>query len=101
MAEPIEDLIRRTAALARLDLDDEELAALTPQFARILAAFRHLSEFRADEDPDEAGPGTALPPDRARADEPQPALDPALLMDGAPRPVDGFYAVPRTVGGDA
>jgi aspartyl-tRNA(Asn)/glutamyl-tRNA(Gln) amidotransferase subunit C len=98
MAEPIEDTIRRSAALARLELTEEELHALAPQFARILEAFRELATFPdpgADTDLDPAAVG------RVRTDEPRPAADPASLLGGAPRTQDGFYAVPRTVGGES
>lgn len=98
MAESIEDTIRRSAALARLELSEDEVRTLVPQFTRILDAFRQLAAFPADEAPAD---GDAGPHGRTRPDEPGASLPPEVQLAGAPRAVDGFYAVPRTVGGDA
>lgn len=98
MAESIEETIRRSASLARLELTEGEVRALVPQFARILDAFRQLAAFQPTEVPgedDRAARG------RTRPDEPTPSLPAAAQLAGAPRAVDGFYAVPRTVGSDA
>lgn len=97
MAESIEDTIRRSAALARLELSEEEIRALVPQFARILDAFRQLAAFRAPEELGQQGEGAG----RVRADSPVPSLARERQMAGAPRTLEGFYAVPRTVGGEA
>ena len=44
-----EDDVRHVAALARLDLDDAEIAALTPQLAAILSYAEQVGEVAADD----------------------------------------------------
>jgi len=106
------ETVRRAARLARLDLTAEELARLAPQFARILGAFRRLSTFSATAAPSsapagaapaQAGPGGEGAPGtdgEGRADEPRPSLHPERVLAAAPRPCDGFFAVPKTVGAE-
>jgi len=89
-----EDVLRRTAELARLELSEEELGALAPGFARILGAFEALSRW-----PLEDAPATSPAP-RSRPDEPRPSLDRGALLARAPEPLDGFFGVPKTVGGE-
>ncbi len=93
------DTIRKTAHLARLDLTEGEVAELAPQFARILDAFRELSEL----DVAEVEPMTRAVEGEAplRADEPGPCLERERLLAGAPEPIDGFFGVPRTIEGEA
>ena len=92
MGETDAETIRRTAALARLALGEDELARLAPQFARILEAFQHLARAPAPPAEDEAAPSA-----RARADEPAPSLAREALLSQAPAAEDGFYLVPKTV----
>ena len=84
------------AKLARLGLTPDELLRLEPEFERILEAFavlaRHPLTARAEE-------GT-LPAVPAREDEPLPSLARDLLLAAAPAAEDGFYSVPKTVGGE-
>ena len=84
----------RTARLARLVLPDEELAELAPQFERILAAFRTLARFEG------GAPSVGPEPlGRARADEPQPSHSSERALANAPEPLEGFFGVPKTIGG--
>jgi aspartyl/glutamyl-tRNA(Asn/Gln) amidotransferase C subunit len=102
--QPDEDgeaIVLRTAALARLSIDAKEARGLARDFARILAAFRTLEEV------DRADAGAAPPPPRPtdapprRPDEPAPFPDPGVLLAAAPDPEDGFFGVPKTLGGPA
>jgi aspartyl-tRNA(Asn)/glutamyl-tRNA(Gln) amidotransferase subunit C len=87
--------VRALADLARLALPDEQLARHAPELERILAAFRVLGAhaLQPGEEPRAAKPGTA------REDEPLPSLARAALLAGAPAVEDGFFVVPKTVGG--
>ena len=86
--------IDHVAALARLELSEEERARFAPEFARLLAAFEVLA--RA---PGTSAPAPASLPARTRPDMPQPSLARADLLAGAPAVDDGFFLVPKTVGG--
>lgn len=91
------ELVRRTARLARLRVSPAEAERLGAEFARILDAFRVLEEVDVDglEETSAQAVGTA----ELRADEHAPSLPRERLLAAAPRPHEGFYAVPRTVGG--
>jgi aspartyl-tRNA(Asn)/glutamyl-tRNA(Gln) amidotransferase subunit C len=95
-----EDLVRRTAALARISIDGEEAARLGRDFERILAAFQHLATLDLEgAEGMERGGGDAA---RLRADEPAPApptLGAELTLRAAPEREDGFFRVPKTLGG--
>ncbi len=97
MTDNAEELVRRTAALARLEVTDQEVARLAPQFARILAAFEALAEI------DVAGAETMERAGRAepmeRADEERPALGCEAALGNAPRREGDYFSVPKTVGG--
>ena len=87
------ETLRRLAVLARLRLEEDELARLAPELARILAAFEVLARHAA-------GPPPAPDePARTRGDEPLPSLPRDELLRAAPESADGFFAVPKTVGG--
>jgi aspartyl/glutamyl-tRNA(Asn/Gln) amidotransferase C subunit len=97
MNEVPEDLVRRTAALARIALSPDEERTLGAQFARVLAAFRVLQAAEIGPQDEESAaedrPGAPL-----RRDEVQEPVAPEALLAGAPARVDGFYSVPKTIG---
>ena len=99
MTDPDIELVKRTAALARLEITDDEAARLGPQFRRILEAFRTLTTVDV-EGIDATTRGGA---DQAalRPDEPRRSLPREPLLENAPDARGGFYSVPKTVGGDA
>lgn len=96
--------VRALARLARLELAPEELARLVPELERILAAFAVLAEHADGAGAvaaDALAATTILAVDaRRRGDEPQPSLPRERLLAAAPEQADGFYAVPKTVGGE-
>jgi aspartyl-tRNA(Asn)/glutamyl-tRNA(Gln) amidotransferase subunit C len=92
--------IRATARLARLALDEEELRALAPELGRILAAFEVLARFTAAAPAPEDAPPPAAAGGRTRGDMPQPSLPREEILAAAPSSEDGFFAVPKTVGGE-
>ena len=91
-------LVRRTAALARLELDAAEEAALAVEFGRILDHFRVLGEVDV-EGVEPMSAATAIR-DLTRPDEPRTIPSDRPLLANAPAARDGFYVVPKTVGGE-
>lgn len=98
--------VRRLAALARLELGDEELEEITRQLDGILA---HVGDLDPGDgvprDSDGATGGTEAAMDRAeaaplRADH--PAADPLMEEPSALAPdwLDGFFTVPRLASHD-
>ena len=97
--------VRHVARLARLRVSPEEAEHLAVDFARILAAFRVLAEAEVDEaevgGAQATGPAAtpAVAAEALRPDEPRPSLPAERLLGAAPRPIRGYYGVPRTVPG--
>ena len=90
-----EDLLRRTAALARLELREEEVQALTRDFESILGHFHALAALDVEDVEPTLG-GTLLE-DVRREDEPRDSLPRDAWMGVAPDPREGFLAVPKTI----
>jgi aspartyl-tRNA(Asn)/glutamyl-tRNA(Gln) amidotransferase subunit C len=86
--------VRRVAALARLELRDDEVERLAAELTAVLdyaAALRRLELPEADAEPVAAG--SAL-----REDVPgPPALTPEQALAMAPESADGFFVVPAFV----
>jgi aspartyl-tRNA(Asn)/glutamyl-tRNA(Gln) amidotransferase subunit C len=91
---PIETL-RRTAALARLELTEQEALALAPQFEAILEHFEALTKL--DVEDVEPTLGATTLEDVKRADEPRPSLSREAALSNAPDARDGFFGVPKTI----
>lgn len=86
-------LVRRVAALARLEVDEARLPALTEQFRRILDL---VGAVAAIEVPPAAG--ALLPPaslEQLRPDEPGPTLGRREVSRNAPAHDGAFLVVPR------
>ena len=92
------ELLYRTATLARLEISAEEAARLGPQFEHILHSFRDLASVDVTHMEAMTGPGQLR--DVWRADEPRAGLTQAAALANAPETQDGCYAVPKTVGGE-
>ncbi|MBW3554167.1 MAG: aspartyl/glutamyl-tRNA amidotransferase subunit C [Gemmatimonadetes bacterium] len=84
--------VRELAALARLDLDEDEIARLAAQLDDILARVAVLGPLDGGDAPD---PGGARPGAPLRADTTgsEPLDIPPAAM--APAWTDGFFTVPR------
>jgi aspartyl-tRNA(Asn)/glutamyl-tRNA(Gln) amidotransferase subunit C len=94
-----EDEVRHVAVLARLALDDAEIAALTPQLDQILRYAEQVGEVAAaDVEPMTHPLGLT---DVYRDDEPVPSFDRDLILAAAPDPREGRFGVPRIVEEDA
>ena len=80
--------VRHVAALARIDLDDEEVDRFAEQFADILAYFDSLDEVpEVDREADLANV--------MRADEARESLSQEEALANAPETVDGYFKGPR------
>jgi aspartyl-tRNA(Asn)/glutamyl-tRNA(Gln) amidotransferase subunit C len=85
--------VAKLAALARIDLSEEELARMTPELQGILAAVATVSSAVSDEVPATSHP---LPLTNVfRADVAQPGLSQGQALAGAPAAEQGRFAVPR------
>ena len=82
------ETVRHVAALARIDLDDEEVDRFAEQFADILAYFETLDEVPAVDR--EAELANVL-----RPDEPRETLDRDRILENAPESEDGYFKGPN------
>jgi aspartyl-tRNA(Asn)/glutamyl-tRNA(Gln) amidotransferase subunit C len=90
--------VRRTAALARLALTDDEVGRM----ARELDAILGYMEGLAAVDVSAVAPTTHAVDLRLRLrpDEPGPELDPEVALAAAPRRQGAFFEVPRVIAHD-
>lgn len=96
-----EDDIKKIAALAHLEITDEELRTLAPQVASIVAYVEQLNEL--DTGRVEPALGGLTPEgertEAARDDVLRPSLGQSLALDQAPDPAHGHFRVPKVIGG--
>ncbi len=90
------DEVAHLARLARLDLDEAELAQMAGQLDAILGAVASVSEVAGDDVPltSHAVPLTNV----FREDVVTPCLTPEQALSGAPAAEDGRFRVPRILG---
>ncbi len=87
--------VRRIAHLARLRLDEGQVAEVSAQLARILEAFSALQA--ADLVPAKPSSGTTAPMDR-RPDVVVSSLPRSRALAAAPDVEDGHIRIPRVLG---
>lgn len=89
------DTIRRIARLARLALEDEEIAGLAAEASRILDWVEEL----AGVDTEGVEPMTAVipKPHALRADRVTDGGIRDALLANAPQAIHGFFAVPKVI----
>lgn len=99
--------VYKVAELARLDIHEAEARALAAQFARTLEHFQVLAGLDVEGvEPmtagtaGTAGTGGSRLGDVQRDDVPVAPLPLEKILANAPARVDGFYSVPKTVGGE-
>ena len=90
--------VRKTAALARLALSDEEVARMTREFDAILTYMEKLAELDVSSVPPMTHAMAAMTP--LREDVVAPSLSPDESLSGAPRRRDGCFEVPRIIAGE-
>ncbi|HEX8457293.1 MAG TPA: Asp-tRNA(Asn)/Glu-tRNA(Gln) amidotransferase subunit GatC [Pyrinomonadaceae bacterium] len=91
--------IEKIAALAQLELTDEERRALTPQIASIVTYVEQLNELDTSAAEPALGGLTeeGARTDAARPDAPRPSLGQKLALDQAPDPAAGHFRVPKVL----
>jgi aspartyl-tRNA(Asn)/glutamyl-tRNA(Gln) amidotransferase subunit C len=87
---------RRIARLAHLELDDAALLRMAEEMTKILTYIDQLSEVDV-EGFEERAAGEATP---MRDDTPHAPLDRSLVERNAPAWTDGFFVVPKVIGGE-
>ena len=92
------ETVLQVAALARLELDAAEAAALAPQLDAILLQFQALTQL--DLTDVEPMVTAAAGENVLRDDSAQPSLPVDAVLANAPARVEDFYRVPKTVGGE-
>ncbi len=100
MASPLTTAdVERIAALAQLELTDDEKQLFTRQLADILAFARQVQAVDTTGVPATAHVHEGQPVERD--DEPRPALAPDDVLANAPdgAPGGGLFRVPRVIGG--
>jgi aspartyl-tRNA(Asn)/glutamyl-tRNA(Gln) amidotransferase subunit C len=92
------DEVAHLAALARIDLTNDELDRLAGQLGVVLDAVARVGEVAADDIPPTSHP---LPLTNVqRPDEPRPSLTAAEALAGAPATDRGRFQVPRILDED-
>ena len=87
---------RRIATLAHLEFDDAALDRMAAEMTKILGYIDQLREVDGT-GLDERGHVDATP---MREDVPRPTLDRDRVAQNAPAWSDGFFDVPRVIGGE-
>ena len=91
--------IKKIAALAHLEITDEELHTLAPQVASIVAYVEQLNALDTSAVEPAIGGLTAEGErtDAPRPDATRPSLGQALALDQAPDPSHGHFRVPKVI----
>ncbi|MDT5156134.1 MAG: aspartyl-tRNA(Asn)/glutamyl-tRNA(Gln) amidotransferase subunit [Acidobacteriota bacterium] len=91
--------IQKIAALAHLEITDEELRTLAPQVAAIVAYVEQLNEL--DTSRVEPALGGLTPEGErtaaTREDSTRPSLGQTLALEQAPEPSHGHFRVPKVI----
>jgi aspartyl-tRNA(Asn)/glutamyl-tRNA(Gln) amidotransferase subunit C len=91
--------IRKIAALAHLEITDEEVQTLAPQVGAIVAYVEQLNEL--DTSAVEPAIGGLTPEGErtaaAREDATRPSLGQRLALEQAPEPAHGHFRVPKVI----
>jgi aspartyl-tRNA(Asn)/glutamyl-tRNA(Gln) amidotransferase subunit C len=91
--------VARLAALARIDVTDDELDRLSGQLSAIVEAVAQVAQVAGDD-----VPATSHPIPMAnvfRPDEVRPSLTQEEALSGAPSAEDGRFRVPQILGEEA
>jgi aspartyl-tRNA(Asn)/glutamyl-tRNA(Gln) amidotransferase subunit C len=92
MANIDREQLLHVARLARLELNDDELARLEPQLNDILAAVSKVSELDLSDVPPTSHPLEVV--NVWAEDEPRPCLSPEEALANAPEREGDFFKVP-------
>lgn len=89
------DEARRIAGLAHLEFDEAGLLRMAAEMTRILSYIDQLREIDVTGFEERDGAVTPM-----REDEPRPSIDRDLAARNAPAWRDGFFVVPKVIGGE-
>ena len=90
--------VERTAALARIDLSEDEVESLTRDLDQILEHAQQLAALDTDGIEPTAH---ALPlPTPTRPDQPAPPMDPERALSNAPLHEGSAFVVPKVLDGE-
>jgi aspartyl-tRNA(Asn)/glutamyl-tRNA(Gln) amidotransferase subunit C len=93
--------IQKIAALAHLEITEDELHTLAPQVASVVAYVEQLNEL--DTSAVEPAIGGLTPEgertESPREDSTRPSLGQRLALEQAPDPSHGHFRVPKVIGG--
>ena len=87
--------VRHVANLARLELNDDEVAVFQPQLEAIIERARSLMQLDVANIEPTAHPSPVF--DRMRNDEPHESLPPAAVLQNAPDQAQSQIRVPKVV----
>jgi aspartyl-tRNA(Asn)/glutamyl-tRNA(Gln) amidotransferase subunit C len=87
--------VRHVANLARLELNDDEVAVFQPQLEAIIERARSLMQLDVANIEPTAHPSPVF--GRMRNDEPHESLPPAAVLQNAPDQAQGQIRVPKVV----
>ena len=87
------DEVAHLAALARIDLQPDELERMAGQLEQILSAVATVQQVAGDDVPATSHPMPLI--NVTRPDEPRPSLSADQALSGAPAAEDGRFRVPR------
>ena len=87
--------VRHVANLARLELNDDEVAVFQPQLEAIIERARSLMQLDVEGIEPTAHPSPVF--GRMRNDEPHESLPPAAVLQNAPDQAQGQIRVPKVV----
>ncbi len=91
--------VARLAALARIDMTDEDLDRLSGQLAAIVDSVALVAEVAGEDVPATSHP---IPMSNVhRTDEVRPSLTQDQALDAAPEAEDGRFRVPKILGEEA
>jgi aspartyl-tRNA(Asn)/glutamyl-tRNA(Gln) amidotransferase subunit C len=90
--------VLHVAALARLDLTDEEVDRMAAELSKVLDHIEKITEL----DLEGVAPTSHVVEvvDALRPDEPQPCLAPEVVLASAPEPLEGGFGVPSPAAGE-
>ena len=89
------DEARRVAALAHLELDEPALDRMAAEMTKILTYIDQLREIDTSGFDERGSIDTPL-----REDEPRPSIERDAVAANAPAWRDGFFVVPKVIGGE-
>lgn len=90
--------VQRVVALARLSLDEDELARMARELDAILGYVETLSRVDTRDVPPTAHVIPLATP--MRPDEPVPPMDPELVVSNAPQHEGSAFVVPKVIEGE-